>query len=620
MPNPIAPNSQVWLLRDVPLDQSYTHTLFFENEAAQRNTFLRPNGWIIRHFTNQMYKRINMDRMRVYVNVESIYNCNYMCFVNNKFPSTDYPNGKMFYAFVTSVNYVAENTTEIEYVIDVMQTYLFDYEMAQCLVEREHTVTDFKYEHTMPEPLALGEYLIDNIPANKMTGKNVTLSDGQSVDMFNRLGFFVVATSMPEFTGDENDPNALGSPSYTVKKANCDIYTGILTGTYTQAFYLHGDGDSFDLLIGRMNAYLTMIDSMGYSDGVVNIYCAPLAFWWGTADVNTEHDERYTSAIGYTLDITPREIVNRKTLKHPQGDHRVLNNKCYSYPFNFLLAVSSDGQSYEYKYELSGDVLNTLHNYFRFNVSGTVNADAEFLLRPRDYRQSPSLSLNNEDTVHCLRTPICSWNSDTYKCWLAQHKTGMITGAIGDAVSAAGNFVKKIVFTGNQGAASSGGGEGGEGGQGVNKRNRIGKAGIDLGVSVVRIATGIIGEIGDAKALPNTPRGDTSGVMDIANRTFGFRFYYATVRPEYMEVIDDFFTKFGYCVNELKIPSRNNRPEFTYLKTAGCEIRPNSQNGRSCNSQVAKDICAIYDNGITFWNNWRHVGDYTVTNFAPVSP
>lgn len=612
----VVPNSTVWLMKNVPLDVTYTHTLWFDTESDQRNTFLsNSTGWIIQRFEHQMYKRINSNTMRLAINAEQLHSCNYMCFINGRFNSDSYPNGKMFYAFVTEINYVSDMVTEVQFQIDVMQSYLFDYEMTQCFIERIHTPTDDLYEHTMPEPVGTGEYLLERLP-------EVSAGDGL---MFNNMGYFVASTSKPEFSGEENDPNALGDPSYTITKATPDINSGILVGTYTQVFYLHDEDDTYDLLVERIAKYLAAIDNTGYSDGVINIFCAPLSFYYKTAS-NSNNTEEQTRVRAVSYDFIQPGVLTLSREGGGDPDNVVQNSKCYSYPYNFMLVTSSDGTYAEYKYELSETAKDPEKRYIKFNASGTVNSDGEFMLRPIGYRNYPSdpNSVNYEDVLTCTRTPLCSWNSDSYKCWLAQHKSGITAGVVSDSVSAIGSFVKKMFFgrqpEGDQSITSQV-----TGARETNQQNNKIKAVIDLGVSAVRIVSGVLGTIGDAKAQPNTPRGDTTGVMDISNKTFGFRFYHCFVKPEYMATIDDFFTRFGYAVMWTAVPTRKNRSEFTYVKTQACEIKGttiqigNNTVTRSVNSEVAAQICAIYDHGITFWVHWENVGDYFRDN-DPLPP
>ena len=60
---------------------------------------------------------------------------------------------KWFYAFITNVEYINNETSEITIEIDVMQTWHFDYTVNQCFVEREMAATDDIGGNLVPETL-----------------------------------------------------------------------------------------------------------------------------------------------------------------------------------------------------------------------------------------------------------------------------------------------------------------------------------------------------------------------------------------------------------------------------------------------------------------------------------
>ena len=463
----------------------------------------------------------------------------------------------------------------------------------------------------MPENLGLGEYCL----TNNFFPKVWAAASQRQLDAFNDLGFFVVSTSEPSYTGDNNKPNATGTPSYTIKKADPKVYGGLLCGTHTEAFYSHDNSDTTDAVLARVKQYLDAIDTAGYSDGVINIFCAPIAFWWEVAGGSVGDVVSYEIDLDVNNDWLLVRDSETGNLRQPK------NKKCYSFPFTFLFCTSSDGDSFNYKYELSNHTKTddpTLGRIFKFNVSGSINADAEFIIRPVSYRTDELFgTVNNEDAIRCTKTPLCSWNSDSFKCWLAQHKAGMIGGAVSTLVGAAGGIAMASMNAQNQVGAQSLGLVSPSAMSIVNAGQGLNNAVIGAGVSIVQQTLNTLGAIGDAAAQPNRPRGDVSGVMDIANHTFGFRVYHCFVKPEYLAAVDDYFTKFGYSVKTVKVPKRDNRPHYTYVKTLGCEIKP-ANTERSCNAADSALICSIYDHGITFWKNWGEVGDYTVDN-SPVT-
>lgn len=144
----IQPDSDVYLLRGVPLDNSYSDTIYFADKVFQQNHFL---SYINKYFPRQTYQRVNKGAIRLQIKADDIYNYNYMMFRNTAYGS------KWFYAFITSVDYINDNTSQINYELDVMQTWAFDYRLEASYVEREHSAGDNIGDNIAPEPIDLGQ-------------------------------------------------------------------------------------------------------------------------------------------------------------------------------------------------------------------------------------------------------------------------------------------------------------------------------------------------------------------------------------------------------------------------------------------------------------------------------
>ena len=163
----IAPNSTIKILKNVPLDSSYEHTLYFAKTSmglsAQQAYFASLAKYTL---TGQSYQRIKKGWLRVEIVSDNLYDCNYLMFQNTNFGS------KWFYAFIKSVEYINNAVSEIEFEIDVMQTWNSEYTLDQCFVEREHSETDNVGDNIIPENLDIGtEYVSSNMTT-------VDLSDG----------------------------------------------------------------------------------------------------------------------------------------------------------------------------------------------------------------------------------------------------------------------------------------------------------------------------------------------------------------------------------------------------------------------------------------------------------
>lgn len=143
----IAPDSDVYLLEGVPLDPTYEHTVMWTDASAQENWFVTHSAHTL---TGVSYQRHSKGTIKLQKPIEEVINCNYMAFRNTAFEN------KMFYAFITNVEYVSNDTCEIFFELDVMQTYLFDAVLEECWVEREHAETDKVGDNVMAEPVDVG--------------------------------------------------------------------------------------------------------------------------------------------------------------------------------------------------------------------------------------------------------------------------------------------------------------------------------------------------------------------------------------------------------------------------------------------------------------------------------
>ena len=168
----IEPNTTVKFLFGVPLDNSYENTINWDNVNSQTSYFTSKARYTL---DRQSYQRISAGKMKVELPVERLYNCNYMMFRNDNFEN------KWFYAFVLNVEYVSNTVCSVTYVIDVMQTWFFDYQAAMCFVERETPSSDNIGEYRLDEGFACNLYITNE--SNLVgTAKNYYVVASQTPD------------------------------------------------------------------------------------------------------------------------------------------------------------------------------------------------------------------------------------------------------------------------------------------------------------------------------------------------------------------------------------------------------------------------------------------------------
>ena len=135
-------------------------------------------------------------------------------------------------------------------------------------------------------------------------------------------------------------------------------------------------------------------------------------------------------------------------------------------------------------------------------------------------------------------------------------------------------------------------------------------------VSSTRTAVGNIAESIQAKNTADITMGSTvGGDTPQAHGHKNFTFYRMTVDPQYAKMVDDFFTMYGYTMNEIMdIKAHLNtvktrRRHYCYIKTTNFIVQGGIEN------KYKLEIASILNNGITFWYKTDEpMGDYSVDN------
>lgn len=349
----IVPNTVIKVLTGVRICNDYEHTIYFDTVENQRAYF---SGLAKFTFNNQTYQRANKNSVRVNKCADDIYDCNYLMFQN-----TSYGN-KWFYAFITSIDYVNNETAEINYQIDVMQTWFFECDIKMCLVERSHVPAEYDkpFIWQADEPFSPKEYIID-------------------YDNFFQLYF----------------PRFFDYPDYTSPFINlcCTKVDGVNTppdmycGVYSGLWYYSLPVSKYN----EMTDFLTSLEGSGNLDAVVSLSMSPLPI----------HDEPYGFNFT-TVDHRSPKITSEYTVR---------NKKLIGYPFTFIKLKSTDGDTSILKPDLIGE--EKLEVYIHCACSMPPTA---VLLPTYD-----GITDNNEYSVTYSESPECAWSGDVYKNWLAQH-------------------------------------------------------------------------------------------------------------------------------------------------------------------------------------------------------
>lgn len=104
--------------------------------------------------------------------------------------------------------------------------------------------------------------------------------------------------------------------------------------------------------------------------------------------------------------------------------------------------------------------------------------------------------------------------------------------------------------------------------------------------------------------------GQNTGDVNYSAKNNTFNFYNYHCKPEYMKIIDDYFTRFGYKINNLELPNIVGRRNWNYLEIGQSE----SVGYGSVPSSYMEEINNACRKGVTIWHNHDNIGNYNLDN------
>ena len=505
----IQPQTNIRILQNVPLDTTYEHTIYFSSASAQQTYFAGKQKYNLSSYT---YQRVNKGIARVGIKADSLYDCNYMMFQNTAYGS------KWFYAFITSVEFVNNECSEITFELDVMQTWFFDYTMEYSLVEREHVDDDVAGFHIEPENVEIGEYVFNDY-------KDLS-------PILNQMAVYILVS--------DGDTSTSGK-----------VYDGVFGGCTLYA-YNPDDATGLNKLINSYNQK---------PEAIVGMYMAPVvgagqAIPNGGITVASSKNAYTSNGEAEAMNVGSWEL----------DGYKPKNRKLFTYPYNFFSIGNNDGSSLSLRYEFFENRKPS------WNIRIPITMPIQCTLRPKNYKGSSGVFPNESLTLS--NYPMCSWRTDSFRAWLAQNAIPIIANA------------------------------------GVKAGSGAVMGGLPMaGASLLSSATNALVSGYQASIQADITKGNQNhGNNNVASGLQSFYGGRCSITKYYARMIDEYFTMFGYAIHRVKIPNRNGRPHWNYVKTIGCNIVG------SVPADDMRKICNIYDAGVTFWKNGDEIGNYSLDN------
>ena len=523
------PQSTVYICSGVKLDNRYTHTIYWDSLTDQQEYFA---GKVVRTFPAYTFLRKKWS-IKVGATMEDALDWSYLYFRNGT--------GKFMYYFINTVEYVNDATVELFLELDVMQTYARDYTMLQAFVERNHVADDTFGFHLVDEGLETGELVTRGT-------LDVDLS---------------AMCILVQSTVNLNDTN---DATYD-KQADGGLIGGVYNGCGVYAYHAES--------AEQITIDIQSMDTLSKTDAVVAMWMYPkrlvkISDTQTMADVGIAAQGRPYVVKGIKSDNLPWEYERPKVI----GDFTPNNNKVLCYPYSFLYVTNNAGETAVLPFEFFGDP-----EFPVFRLTGAISPDGGVRLYPLNYKGE---QYAYEHGVNLPGFPSCSWNSDTYKLWLAQnqaqHSLAMASAGAQIVAGVAG-----AVMTGGIGGV-------------------MGAGSVIGGMSTI---ANILAQKKDMSIQPPQARGNYSTSINMSAGFQTFTIMRKSITVEYARIIDGFFDMYGYKINAVMTPRRKVRKHWTYLKTQNAAI------SGAINSEDKVHIESILDNGITFWVNGDNIGNYS---------
>lgn len=543
----IAPSTTATLCAGVPLAKGSEDTFLFGSAGEQASKI---SSYAIATFSNLTYQRNTRNVVRLGMpmgisGASSALRANYLIFNNSAFE------GKNIYCFVDTIDYVNNNTIDVTFTIDAMQTFMFDYELHQCYVEREHSVTDEIGDNVVSEGFGALSTVIHS-------------EDEQFIFRNGAVPKYCTVIYYIENVGKDVDPTR----ETWDQALNYTVDGSIVNNVYVAA-------NSSNTLTNAAAINTRLMNIMHSGGTIVGISCVP-------------HELIDAGASGYvstgTLPINT-DFVDGTKRYVPK------NRKLFTYPYNYVVVSNNAGDERQYRWEWWRKGEGVAAN---FNIYGGYQPSPECALVPAFYRGS---TVNYGEMVMLNNFPTCAWSEDSYLNWKLRNYHSWNQSGMNSVVSGLTGAV-----TGGVTGAVVGGSVGGIPGAVVGAVSGI----LSPVVNQENTRKSLISQAQDAVSTPDKLAGNsTASVVNEVIGCTGFTLYRMNICNEQARSIDDFFTMYGYATQKVKIPNRDSRPKFNYVKTQGCTIYG------SVPAPFAEEIQNRYNNGVRFWRSSATIGDYT---------
>ena len=455
---------------------------------------------------------------------------------------------KWFYAYITDIKYINDGMSEMTIETDVFQTWQFEIQYMNSFIERQHVNNDTVGAHTIPEGLETGDYICNAV--------------GNLASNLKDCYVGAMTTVIPD--------------GLTVNTFHTR-YGGVFCGGCMLVFQDYLSACNFT------RAY----DLVNKPEAITAMFMIPKALtgtissWTTCGMTEGSHTINFSCAV---VPYTDSETVIANTsvsLQTTLNGYTPKNNKMLVWPYNYFYVSNTVGADVEFHYE---DFVN---NSPSFKTVGVPSIGSSIRTVPINYKKlsDTGTSYNHFNSgIPAPKYPVCGWTNDAFTNWLTEqsvNNTLGLWGGVAGTVIGAG-----LVITG------------------------VGTvAGVGLMAGGVGSIINTMKAYNEHSQVPPQAKGNTNtGDVAYGSGSFEQPYYKMSIRYEYAKMIDDYFTMYGYKVNNLETPNIHKRANWDYIKTIDVNLE-----GNIPEADLAK-IRDLFNNGITFWHDPSTFLNYSSSN------
>ena len=370
-------NSEIILAKNINIDKDYNNVIDYSESKMLE--LVNSNNHFVAKANDYSFIR-PQNKIYVKFSYSQCLTSNYIAFQNK-----DYDN-KWFFAWIDDVTYINDGNTEISYTIDAWSTWFDKWNLKPCYVLRHHVKSDKVGEHTLPEGLETGEYVIDGY------------------ERFAGLDDIAYIIQCTEWATSDDTPLAVN-------------FGGVYSagGAYIC--------DSMEQVV----SVLQLFQNSKRSDAVFSVYMCPKALIRNTSE-----------SMQYSGQNSPNYLTKYVTKPTTLNGYSPKNKKLLTFPYCYINVSNNNGCINSYMYELFNEI-DENPNQCIFNIKGVPTVGASIKCSPFNYKNKKEED-NEDEGILAGKFPTLSWSEDAYLNWLTSNSVNIGIGVASNLLTIVGGL------------------------------------------------------------------------------------------------------------------------------------------------------------------------------------